>query len=481
MAFSDFLRPRSVCILVVLVYSLLTTPYSSSPHLGKFLRSRDHAVRGNIRKQQQVRFRRALSIPWKNARPNKRDAIVRYTKQAEWNGRKLGEMVDPEELRMKGIEDMYQREVEWGPGFMTDEEIDKWAIPHGVDSNMTYFEQTFGTSVEDVMFRIGGDNAFTANRGRTAYFMYEDMFKFATAVEAIAKAFLREKYMTELVMVDCQMHDFGVAHIAGMLKKNRVLKKVRICQQEMTSKGAEMIAEALAVNDEIDILSLYGNKIRARGAQAIADVLTHNNTGLRRLCLWHNKIGDKGAKALAEMLKVNDNIEDLNLANCNIGREGAEALAEALRVNDRLKHLDLRQNHIGDEGAIAISKALVKNEAIESIVVWDNGISEEYGIPALHYALDLNWEYKNHTGEEMTIWIDDPTDSDNRPNTTTYKTGLGAVIVDESKMEMEPLETLTIPMKSKDSMSVVRNEDGEAIDRSMVDVEELLRRKQDID
>eukprot|EP00954_Amorphochlora_amoebiformis_P015211 1192671-Amorphochlora_amoeboformis.AAC.1 len=90
--------------------------------------------------ENNSRFRRALSIPWKNARPNKRDAIVRYTKQAEWNGRKLGEMVDPEELRMKGIEDMYQREVEWGPGFMTDEEIDKWAIPHGVDSNMTYFE-----------------------------------------------------------------------------------------------------------------------------------------------------------------------------------------------------------------------------------------------------------------------------------------------------------------------------------------------------
>ncbi|RUP50270.1 hypothetical protein BC936DRAFT_139793 [Jimgerdemannia flammicorona] len=54
-----------------------------------------------------------------------------------------------------------------------------------------------------------------------------------------------------------------------------------------------------------------------------------------------NGIGEKGASALAEALKMNANLQNLNLRWNAIGAKGTSTLAEALKMNTSLQNLDL--------------------------------------------------------------------------------------------------------------------------------------------
>ena len=135
---------------------------------------------------------------------------------------------------------------------------------------------------------------------------------------------------------------------------------------------------------------MTNNDIGSRGATVLADALKYNNT-LTRLNLCLNGIGDAGAESLAEALKTNTALTELDLEETDIGDAGATALALVLgstyysseigeekswkklkrmsnvqikKNNRTLTRLVLTGNRIGARGETALAEALKTNEKI---------------------------------------------------------------------------------------------------------------------
>ena len=111
---------------------------------------------------------------------------------------------------------------------------------------------------------------------------------------------------------------------------------------QISSRGAEILAEILKKNDTLIIFNIGYNNIGDNGAFALAKALT-NNSKLITLELIQNNIGDKGVIALAETLKTNDSLKKINLSCNNIDVKGATELANAL-TNSKLTNLLLYDN-----------------------------------------------------------------------------------------------------------------------------------------
>ena len=166
------------------------------------------------------------------------------------------------------------------------------------------------------------------------------------------------------------LHDKPSSEFTGMVEMfqtNVTLKTLWLDYNPLGSDGVTWIAEALGSNQGLEELSLRNTECDDEGAAALAKMLRMNKT-LKRLCLCnrHNKlirrnsIGDKGATALADVLKeYNSSLRELHLChNTNIINTGLRKLTETVQKNKRLTlYIDLPEQ---------ISKTLDK-ETMERI------------------------------------------------------------------------------------------------------------------
>lgn len=125
------------------------------------------------------------------------------------------------------------------------------------------------------------------------------------------------------------------------------------------------------------VLHLGHNKVGDATAKTIADSLRGNSTVLRVLYISTNTIGPEGGVAIGEMLRVNVEMQDLNIASNQIGDAGAVAIAGALKVNPSMYKLSLRLNEIRDAGAIAIAEALAVNKVLVEFYCGGNRYSQD--------------------------------------------------------------------------------------------------------
>eukprot|EP00511_Aplanochytrium_stocchinoi_P002917 CAMPEP_0204843886 /NCGR_PEP_ID=MMETSP1346-20131115/48242_1 /ASSEMBLY_ACC=CAM_ASM_000771 /TAXON_ID=215587 /ORGANISM="Aplanochytrium stocchinoi, Strain GSBS06" /LENGTH=984 /DNA_ID=CAMNT_0051983107 /DNA_START=91 /DNA_END=3046 /DNA_ORIENTATION=+ len=257
---------------------------------------------------------------------------------------------------------------------------------------------------------------------------------------AIGDALRHNDTLTSLDLYDNQIRDEGASRIADALKINQSLQNLNLRWNNIKDEGASRIADALKINKSLQNLNLgsneigdngavaignailknkkcalvtlhlRGNKIDARGAEKIAEVLKINNTlqelnlddndingtllndiydffegtakhiisvfamispictctykklGIDLYSLEANEIGPEGAGRIADALKINKCLQNLNLGFNFIKDEGASRIADALKINKSLQNLNLGSNEIGDNGAVAIGNAILKNK-----------------------------------------------------------------------------------------------------------------------
>ena len=120
------------------------------------------------------------------------------------------------------------------------------------------------------------------------------------------------------------------------------LNAMRLGWEEME----ELAAQGLETNVMLHTLILEDNEITSKGAEILAKAL-EKNTALRQLDLSHNhkgKITNEGAIALAHMLRHNTALKEMDLAWNYIKVEGGTALADALRVNKVLEVMTIDHN-----------------------------------------------------------------------------------------------------------------------------------------
>lgn len=205
-------------------------------------------------------------------------------------------------------------------------------------------------------------------------------------VACIAKALEVNMVMKELYLDNNNIDSKGAIAIGEALKVNMVLTLLHLNRNMVGNDGAKAIFSALNVNTGLTTLSLTWNKISEVGV--IEEVLKSNRV-LKKLSLWNNKISSQGGLAIAEALKVNNVLTDLHLGTNQIGGVGVKAIGKALEVNQGITNLDLRYNNMGDDGAIGLVSALKVNCALKSLGLDENQISDT-GAHAIAGALESN-------------------------------------------------------------------------------------------
>ncbi|ESO10799.1 hypothetical protein HELRODRAFT_167298 [Helobdella robusta] len=119
------------------------------------------------------------------------------------------------------------------------------------------------------------------------------------------------------VMTDTRLTDTDMDVFERWLTNNTYVIALDLRFNNITDKGALSIAKLLTKNFSIQKLNLMCNDIGPKGAQYIAGSL-HRNKAIKSLRMTGNKIGDKGGVYFAEALQINDQLEELDLGDCDL-------------------------------------------------------------------------------------------------------------------------------------------------------------------
>lgn len=199
----------------------------------------------------------------------------------------------------------------------------------------------------------------------------------------------------------------GVKMIAGGLKLNRSLQKLRLSFFDLRYEGGKALADALRVH-KLKELDLVGRINDEKGCQELVEGIKTNHF-LQKLILRFDMFGSAGGKAFDEALKVNDTLQELTLACALLDQGGLEiaegikvnsvlrklkltvynggkAFAEALKVNKGLRELSY---HSFEDGGKAFAEALKVNQFLERLDLGHNKISID-GIKVFGEALTAN-------------------------------------------------------------------------------------------
>ncbi|KAF8129472.1 hypothetical protein EV363DRAFT_1219973 [Boletus edulis] len=135
----------------------------------------------------------------------------------------------------------------------------------------------------------------------------------------------------------------GVTYLAQVLKRNRTLKVLNLCENKLDVQCLMAIAEALKYNLCLETLDLSRNPCSGPALEGIQSLRTAFtlNTALKRLFLSSTQLTSAGAIALAEFLPESASLLHLDLTVNNIDLAGVMALSKGLKANHVMRCLDL--------------------------------------------------------------------------------------------------------------------------------------------
>ncbi|KAJ3077306.1 hypothetical protein HDU98_004268 [Podochytrium sp. JEL0797] len=149
--------------------------------------------------------------------------------------------------------------------------------------------------------------------------------------------------------------------LCTVLSKDVLISSLCLSDTFLGDDGAILLSGCLKKNTTITHLDLRGNNIRSDGAIALSQMLKMNGT-LKGLMLEWNCLGiwETGVKALADALLVNDALEILDLRNCKLSPQGVNMLSLGLKQNKALRKLG---NEIPEDLLRAIEACVERNKS----------------------------------------------------------------------------------------------------------------------
>lgn len=111
------------------------------------------------------------------------------------------------------------------------------------------------------------------------------------------------------------------------INKNRC-KRIRLGDNNITSHGSSILSEGLYNNTILESLDLRNNHLSDIGVQFLSLAIIYSN--IKTLNLESNEITSNGAEYLADMIKNSRTLVELYLSKNHLGDRGVELLANAL-------------------------------------------------------------------------------------------------------------------------------------------------------
>lgn len=268
--------------------------------------------------------------------------------------------------------------------------------------------------------------------------------------EQLAADVLRfSRALTTLSLEGCDLSCIGVGHVVEALKMHTeltdlnisynnigddgvtllvtalmvavppTLRRIDLASNEITAKGAVLLANAVKATTSLTSLNLSRNPIGIDSVRELlsalkdecvawlkdltlmdlgmdsnegillADAILSNGASLTKLDISSNALGDSGAVLVAKLLRKGTPLQELNLFDNSIGDEGTTELCLALQHNTNLTFLGLGCNHLGVDGAAQLSIMLSSNVCLTRLELADNALGDA-GVEHLAQALIKN-------------------------------------------------------------------------------------------
>lgn len=202
----------------------------------------------------------------------------------------------------------------------------------------------------------------------------------------IIEALKRNKNITHLSLISLNIE--SIQKLAALLENHQIqLTSLSFALHEydnqINEKTTEILSIALKKAHPLTELSLYGHKISARAAKALAE-----NKHLKKLDLSGSDMSLQAVTALASALQKNKTLNTLHL-NWTIPPEGLQALSKTLENNRSIMKSGLADNKITAKHLQPLTIALQKNRTLTSLGLARNPIGDD-GIEMLSKALENN-------------------------------------------------------------------------------------------
>ncbi|CAF1017840.1 unnamed protein product [Rotaria sp. Silwood1] len=195
-------------------------------------------------------------------------------------------------------------------------------------------------------------------------------------IEQLIESFASD---SEIYLDGQQLNDRDMELVCKKLIIDKRCSKLRLEYNDISAKGATILADGLYGNTTLAELQLSHNRISDMGTHALAQALTINNVTLDWLELHSNSITDEGAEYLADMLKRNKTITLLGLGSNRIGNRGVRLLASAIAgYNETLQWLHLASNKLITDACVNdLIEMLKQNHSLNALWLNDCSLSKD--------------------------------------------------------------------------------------------------------
>eukprot|EP00455_Lapot_gusevi_P009753 TRINITY_DN14382_c0_g1_i1.p1 TRINITY_DN14382_c0_g1~~TRINITY_DN14382_c0_g1_i1.p1 ORF type:complete len:348 (-),score=45.48 TRINITY_DN14382_c0_g1_i1:83-1126(-) len=192
-------------------------------------------------------------------------------------------------------------------------------------------------------------------------------------IEALSRSLCYFPNLTRLDLMGCKLKPSGCEALAqGMLHPIAPnILTLNLDHNPIGSEGMRHLAHALKQHRTLSQLQLAFCDMDAAAGRSLAEVLASPTTVLQQLTVEGNQLGGEGVIFLAEGLAANHTVNILSLANNQFSGEEPvlRALAQAFLANTKLAYINLDVNPIGDQGALFFFEALQTAQHIKQFII----------------------------------------------------------------------------------------------------------------
>lgn len=147
--------------------------------------------------------------------------------------------------------------------------------------------------------------------------------------------------------------------VRQILRRYTALEVLRLPLNGLQSSHVRMIASGLVENISLRVLDLSQNRLTDDAVEPLALLLYRQDFPLEELHLGDNELRNESAVLLADMIAVNKTLQVLSLEANKIGdAEGGAVLVRAIPFHPSLTELYLGNNRLGTHTAEAICEVL---------------------------------------------------------------------------------------------------------------------------
>ncbi|KAL4481955.1 hypothetical protein ABPG74_008044 [Tetrahymena malaccensis] len=242
------------------------------------------------------------------------------------------------------------------------------------------------------------------------------------------------KYLKYIYIEYCSIDNQTISQIMGAAETIQNLQFISLEGNKLEYLGLQIILETMKKNTNIKQLYIRNNPIGDESVNLFkSEFFTFSDidfsncmltfTGINDLTktimiseefknccnslnLSNNIISSKGAKQIFQLISIQfQKIDNLNLSNTKLGDQVIDSLSLALKSrNCQLKSVDLSNNYITDNGAIKIFESIKQspNSQLQRVNLIGNYISEKCENFLMQNSIQLGSSFKFKLGQQLS-------------------------------------------------------------------------------